>query len=75
MEQGAPSKPPDKPKATGPTDQQATLQMLKGFIQPWKESLADPAAAQNRVLQSLLRVYASTEYGARYGASQIQTTG
>ena len=55
------------------TDQGAALQMLKGFVQPWQEALGDPVGAQQRVLESLLKTYAATEYGARYGASTIQT--
>lgn len=73
MQENSQSKPQNSAQAGSKTDQQAALQMLKGFIQPWQESLADPAVAQNRVLQTLIKVYASTEYGARYGASQVQT--
>jgi hypothetical protein len=55
------------------TDQGAALQMLKGFVQPWQEALGNPVGAQQRVLESLLKTYGATEYGARYGASTIQT--
>ena len=75
MQESTPSKQPDNRQAAKPTDQPAVLQMLRGFVQPWQESLVDPATAQNRVLQSLLKVYAVTEYGSKYGASQIQTLG
>lgn len=54
-------------------DPQAVLQKLQGFIQPWQEALTGPAAAQNRVLQSLLTAYSATEYGSRHGAAQIKT--
>jgi hypothetical protein len=54
-------------------DSQPGVQMLKGFVQPWQESLTDPATAQRRVLNSLLVAYASTEYGSKRGAAQIET--
>ena len=54
-------------------DSQSGVQMLKGFVQPWQESLTDPATAQRRVLKSLLVVYASTEYGSKHSAAQIET--
>jgi hypothetical protein len=73
MQESTPSKQPDNGKAAKPTDQPAVLQMLRGFVQPWQESLANPGTAQNRVLQSLLKVYAATEYGTKYAASQIQS--
>jgi hypothetical protein len=49
------------------------LPLLQSFVQPWQESLSDPVKAQERVLQSLLKVYAATEYGTQHGASQIQS--
>jgi hypothetical protein len=54
-------------------DPQAAMQMLKGFVQPWEEALAAPEKAQQKVLKSLLAVYASTEYGQKHGAAQIET--
>jgi hypothetical protein len=47
------------------------MQMLKGFVQPWQEALADPAKAQQKVLEKLLAVYAATEYGVKQGASKV----
>jgi hypothetical protein len=73
MQESIPSQQVNNPQAAGTNDQLAALQMLKGFVQPWQESLADPAAAQQRVLHNLLKAYSATEYGAGYGASQIQT--
>jgi hypothetical protein len=49
------------------------LPMLQGFVQPWQAALSGPAQAQERVLQSLLKVYAATEYGRQHGAAQVQT--
>ena len=57
MQESTPSKQPDNRQAAKPTDQPAVLQMLRGFVQPWQESLVDPATAQNRVLQSLAQSY------------------
>jgi hypothetical protein len=54
-------------------DSQPGLQMLKGFIQPWEESITDPEAAQNRALKSLIKTYSATEYGSKYGAARIET--
>lgn len=50
---------------------QAEARMLEGFVRPWKEAVSDPAAAQQRVLESLLAVYSLTEYGQRHGAGHI----
>lgn len=54
-----------------PQDMQA---VLRGFVQPWLASLADPPAAQQRVLQSLVQGYAQTRYGQQHGAGAITTT-
>ena len=47
------------------------IQMLKGMVQPWQQSLADPLTAQNKVLKGLLSVYSETGYGKKHGASQV----
>jgi hypothetical protein len=52
---------------------QEGMQRLQGMVQPWQESISDPIVAQGKVLSTLLSAYASTEYGTRYGASQIKT--
>jgi hypothetical protein len=46
-------------------------QLLERALAPWVGALEDPAGAQERVLQRLLRDYARTEYGARYGAARV----
>jgi hypothetical protein len=45
--------------------------ILQAFVQPWQDALADPPAAQERVLQQLLATYAQTEYGQQRGAERI----
>jgi hypothetical protein len=47
--------------------------MIKGMLQPWLESLARPAAAQEALLHRLLQGYAQTGYGREHGAGQIET--
>lgn len=59
-------------QATTPQDMQ---KMLKGVVQPWYEALADPAAAQQAVLQRLLQGYARTRYGQEHQAEAITTIG
>ena len=54
-------------------DPQAVMQMLRGFVRPWEEALADPEKAQQNVLRALLATYASTEYGQKLGAAQVKT--
>jgi hypothetical protein len=48
--------------------------MLEAQLQPWFESLQDPEPAQQAVLQRLLSIYASTEYGRSHGAAEIGDT-
>ena len=59
-------------------DPQAAKQMLTAMLQPWHNAVADPAAAQEDVIETLLRGYARTEYGQeltfnRYGAAYSVT--
>lgn len=55
-------------------DPQSSIRMLQGFVQPWQESLVEPSVSQQRVLKSLLAVYAQTEYGTKLGAASLETT-
>ena len=48
-------------------------QMLDALLQPWRQAVAAPAAAQDTVLHRLLAFYAQTDYGAQHGAAQIET--
>jgi hypothetical protein len=52
-------------------DEDALNSILKPIIGPWYESLENPQKAQEQVLFDLLKKYAITDYGTRYGASQI----
>ncbi|MGQ9676010.1 MAG: GH3 family domain-containing protein [Chloroflexota bacterium] len=52
-------------------DTQALTETLSGLVQSWHEAVENPAAAQEAVLQRLLRGYAATEYGQKHGASQV----
>lgn len=54
-------------------DPQEAVTRLKGFLQPWYESIADPESAQKKVLGVLLEHYRLTEYGQKHGASQVKT--
>jgi GH3 auxin-responsive promoter len=46
-------------------------QMLLGFLQPWHEAIADPASAQEQVLQRLMNIHAGTSYGRQHGAGAV----
>jgi hypothetical protein len=54
-------------------EQQGPAAMLKALLQPWQDAVADPAEAQEKVLQGLLEGYARTQYGAQHGAGQIDS--
>ena len=54
-------------------DPQAAMQVLEAFLQPWHAAVADPAHAQESVLQRLLKDYAQTDYGRGHGATQVET--
>lgn len=45
--------------------------MLEDFLRPWGEAVADPAAAQEKVLRQLLAAYTLTSYGAEHGAAEV----
>lgn len=52
---------------------QAMAELLKAFVQPWHDAVADPAQAQQKVLKNLLQIYAQTDYGVQHGAAQAET--
>ena len=52
-------------------DPQAGKQMLSAMLQPWHNAVADPDAAQERVLAALLQGYAQTEYGQEHRAETV----
>lgn len=52
-----------------------TLEFLRLVLRPWYESVENPVEAQGKVLRSLLKGYARTEYGRVHGAEQVNTIG
>jgi hypothetical protein len=50
---------------------QAGKELIQSMLQPMQKALAGPAQAQEQVLQDLLKIYAQTEYGRKYGADQV----
>ena len=53
-------------------NQDSINNILKPFIQPWYDSLDDPAKAQEKVLVDLLSKYGTTEYGKKHQASKLR---
>jgi len=57
--------------------QEPTLQQMKqrlqAVVQPWYESLADPLAAQEQVLERILQGYGATHYGREHGVQSVTT--
>jgi hypothetical protein len=51
----------------------AMKDVLTMFLQPWLQSLQDPAGAQEQVLCRLLDGYARTEYGRECGVTEVKT--
>ena len=47
--------------------------MLNAMLQPWRDSVDDPAKAQADVLQRLLADYAKTDHGRQHHAANITT--
>jgi hypothetical protein len=45
--------------------------MMKAALDPWYQSLADPAKAQEIVLERLLKGYAQTEYGRQHKSEHV----
>jgi len=46
-------------------------ELLGSFVQPWYESLADPAKSQQEVLLNLLDGYTNTSYGKSFNAAKV----
>lgn len=46
---------------------------LAAFVQPWHDSLKDPAGAQGSALEGLLEGYSRTAYGRERGADGVRT--
>jgi len=47
------------------------LSLLQTIIGPWYESLKNPQEAQEKILDTLLKEYSKTEYGAGFHATEI----
>lgn len=52
-------------------DPQSAMKLIAEMLQPWQAALADPAGTQESVLQNLLKVYAQTGYGRKFGAEDV----
>jgi hypothetical protein len=50
-----------------------SVEIIKTALQPWQEALAKPAAAQQKVLSTLLRTYAETDYGLSHNAKKVNS--
>ncbi len=46
---------------------------LAEFVNPWYQSLSDPAESQSQALRGLLSGYAKTDYGRELGAGSIES--
>ncbi len=49
--------------------------MLNAMLQPWRDSVEDPTAAQQAILHTLLADYAKTEFGRQHRAQGIDSIG
>jgi GH3 auxin-responsive promoter len=47
--------------------------MLNAMLQPWRDAVEDPAAAQQAALQRLLADYSKTEFGRQHHAGSLGT--
>jgi hypothetical protein len=52
-------------------DQSDPRAIIEQQLQPWKQALRNPQAAQESVLQKLLSIYGQTEYGQEHNAGEI----
>jgi hypothetical protein len=53
-------------------DQDAINSILQPYVQPWYDSIDNPAKAQEKVLDDLIQKYQTTEYGQSHRASQVK---
>jgi hypothetical protein len=56
-----------------PKEMQASIERINGMLIPWQTAIANPAAAQQNILQQNLSIYAQTEYGKQHQADRIST--
>jgi len=52
-------------------DPASAMKMVAMMLKPWQDSLENPAKTQESVLQNLLKIYAQTAYGQKYGAEDV----
>jgi hypothetical protein len=52
-------------------DEDSINSILRPYVQPWYDSIADPAKAQEQVLADLAQKYAQSDYGLSHNASKI----
>ncbi len=52
-------------------ESQSAMHMVAKMLKPWQDAIQNPARAQEKVLHSLLKVYAQTVYGRKYGAEDV----
>jgi hypothetical protein len=48
------------------------VDILKQIVNPWHESLKNPAEAQQKILEKLLKGYAKTDYGKAHSANETE---
>ena len=51
-------------------DAESAAMLVEALLQPWHEAVADPATAQQEVLERLVAIYDQTEHGRRHGAGR-----
>lgn len=56
-----------------PVDPAAIAQALEAQLAPWHKAIADPASAQDVILDRLLKDYAKTRYGVSHGAAHVSS--
>ncbi|MCW4002596.1 MAG: GH3 auxin-responsive promoter family protein [Candidatus Bathyarchaeota archaeon] len=54
-------------------DQDSINSILQPYVQPWYDSIENPAKAQEKVLAELLQKYGATEYGKNHHATNIKS--
>jgi hypothetical protein len=54
-------------------DEDSINSILRPYVQPWYDSIAQPQRAQEQVLSDLLQKYAETEYGINHKAPEIKS--
>jgi hypothetical protein len=52
-------------------DVRSRIEMMKATVEPWHKALADPAKAQETVLERLLKGYSQTDYGKKCNSEKV----